>query len=110
MHQDAPILRGTGRRATAAQVTDAWECPVHRRALSYYEWQARACFWCEPGKIPWDETAQRDGKGWEERRKIWRAIRDMSEAERQALIPAPAPGPGVVTPSMRMLAERHRDG
>jgi hypothetical protein len=87
-----------------------WLCPVHQRHLTYFEWQARACFWCHPEAIPWDAAAKRDGKGWEVRKKRWEQIRALSAEEVEALIPAPAPGPGVVTPSMRMLAERHRDG
>jgi hypothetical protein len=85
-------------------VDDKFWCKVHHRHLTWHEYKAGACFWCEPDKIPWDDTAERNGKGWEERRKIWRGLRDMPEAERQALIPPPAPGPGVTTPSQAMLA------
>lgn len=78
-------------------------CQVHHRHLTWYEYRAGACFWCHPDKIPWDETAKHEGKGWEERRKIWRGVRDMPTDEREKLIPNPTPGPGVVTPSQAML-------
>lgn len=90
-------------------MSDPWRCPVHRRDLSWWENRAGGCFWCDPALIPWDETAGRDGKGWDERRKVWREIRDLTPEARAALIPAPLPGPGVETPSQKMLRERHRD-
>jgi len=84
-------------------MTDKFWCPVHQRHLTWYEFRAETCFWCEPDAIPWDEAAKHDTPGWEARKKVWGSIRDLTPEQRQALVPSPAPGPGVVTPSMAML-------
>jgi hypothetical protein len=83
-------------------VTPVW-CAVHQRDLTWHEQQQGGCFWCDASLIPMAQNRERPGAGWEQRRKIWQSIIDLTPEQRQALIPNPAPGPGVVTPSQAWL-------
>lgn len=78
-------------------------CAVHGRDLTWHEVEAGGCFWCEPARIPMARYADREGAAWEHRRKVWQSILDLTPEQRAKLIPSPAPGPGVTTPSQAWL-------
>jgi hypothetical protein len=84
-------------------VDSVWRCDVHRRGLTFPEWKSGGCWWCHPNLIPRLQPVE--GKN-DRRFKLYEQLRNMTHEERQALIPSPLPGPGVVTPSMAMLAKR----
>lgn len=54
-------------------VDPTWLCEIHARHLSYPEWRAGACFWCEPRKAIFEVGSPRG--------KIIETIKNMQPDE-----------------------------